>query len=74
MSDSCGCIRCGHDIDSRRVKLGYKVCLYCGEELAVIERASWCVVQEYGKGNYQFVTSESALRTLKETNQKGVRT
>lgn len=68
------CIRCGDDIDSRRVSLGYKVCLFCGEELAIAERASWCVVQEYSKGNYQYVTSTKALQTLKETNQKGVRT
>ena len=45
----------------------------CGERDAIAERKSWCVVQEYGKGCYQFVTSESALRTLKQTNQKNTR-
>lgn len=64
------CSRCGDEIDRRRSEMGYKYCLLCGEEMAVAERASWCVVQEYGKGNYQFITSTSALRTLRETNQK----
>jgi hypothetical protein len=53
--------------------MGYKYCLLCGDDVAKEERASWCVVQEYGKGNYQFVTSTSALKTLRQTNQKGVR-
>lgn len=67
------CIRCGDAVEAKRVELGYKVCLLCGEDAAIAERQGWTVIQEYGKGNYQFVTSESALRTLKETNQKGVR-
>lgn len=67
------CIRCGDEVGRERMELGYKYCLLCGEDVAREERQSWCVVQEYGKGNYQFVTSTSALRTLKQTNQKGVR-
>lgn len=67
------CVRCGDDIAPKRAELGYRVCLHCGEEQAIADRAKWCVVQEYGKGNYQYVTSESALTTLKETNQKGIR-
>jgi len=67
------CIKCGGDIPTKRIELGYKLCLTCGELHAIAARASWCVVQEYGKGNYQYVTNESALTTLKQTNQKGVR-
>jgi hypothetical protein len=55
------------------MELGYKVCLLCGEDAAIAERAGWTVIQEYGKGNYQYVTSTSALKTLRQTNQKGVR-
>ena len=44
-----------------------------GEEAARMERMSWCVVQEYGKGNYQLVTPASAKVTLKQTNQKELR-
>lgn len=67
------CVVCGDDVEERRAVLGYKVCLFCGEEAALAERKSWCVVQEYGKGNYQFVTNSSATRVLKESNQKRVR-
>lgn len=35
---------------------------------------AWGVVQEYGKGGYMFVTAESAPVTLKQTNQKEIRT
>jgi hypothetical protein len=68
------CVECGDDIPQGRSELGYRLCLFCGEEASIVERKSWCVVQEYGKGNYQFVTKSSATRILKETNQKGVRT
>jgi len=67
------CAQCGDEYPSARKELGYKLCLWCGEDQAKAERASWCVVQEYGKGNYQFVTASSAVRTLKQTNQKELR-
>jgi len=56
-----------------RRKAGYTLCLPCGEDAARAERKGWCVVQEYGKGPYQFITRESAPRTLRETNQKQIR-
>ena len=64
------CINCGDEVNERRWELGYKTCLWCGEEHAKQERKTWCVVQEYGKGGYQFVTATAAPKTLKETNQK----
>lgn len=64
------CMWCGDDVDPRRWSLGYRTCLICGEERARLERLSWCVVQEYGKGGYQYVTQESARTTLRQTNQK----
>ena len=67
------CVRCGDDVHVRRWAMGYRVCLHCGEQVSREERRSWCVVQEYAKGNYMFVTAESARTTLKETNQKAVR-
>jgi hypothetical protein len=73
MSDWKECRNCGDDIHSERWSLGYRVCLFCGEEAAREERMSWCVVQEYGKGNYQLVTPASARVTLKQTNQKELR-
>ena len=60
MSDWKECIDCGDEIHIERWALGYKRCLFCGEDQAVAERASWCVIQEYTKGGYMFVTSTSA--------------
>ena len=67
------CISCGESINPKRAALGYKLCLPCGEKHARIERQSWCVVQEYGKGGYMFVTADAAPTTLKQTNQKVIR-
>ena len=61
---------CGEDIEPRRAQLGYRLCLWCGEEAARQERKSWTVVQEYTKGNYQLVTSSAAYVTLRQTNPK----
>jgi hypothetical protein len=64
------CIDCGDDVHIERWKLGYRWCKFCGEDRARTERASWCIVQEYTKGNYMFVTDSSAHHTLKQTNPK----
>lgn len=64
------CCWCGDDVPAGRWRLGYKSCLSCGEAHAKQERKTWCVVQEYGKGNYVYVTPTAAPKTLKETNQK----
>lgn len=73
-TDTHSCRVCGDDINAGRYMLGYKVCLFCGEEAAREERSSWCIVQEYGKGPYQLVTPTAAPTTLKQTNQKELRT
>jgi len=39
-----------------------------------MERESWTVIQEYTKGNYQFVTADAAKQTLRQTNPKELRT
>ena len=64
---------CGEDIDPRRSVLGYRVCIWCGEESARQERKSWTVAMEYGKGNYQYITNTAAYVTLRQTNQKDPR-
>jgi hypothetical protein len=68
------CRNCGDDVNEHRWELGFRLCLFCGEEAARQERAGWCVVQEYGKGPYQLITPASAVVTLKQTNQKNLRT
>ena len=64
------CCWCGEDVNPARWAIGIRSCMVCGEAAARAERASWCVVQEYGKGAYQLVTAASARKTLRETNQK----
>lgn len=68
------CTECDDDIDPRRVAIGYRLCLWCGEEAASQARKSWTVVQEYTKGNYQFITPTAVHTTLKQTNPKEIRT
>jgi len=67
------CRICGEDVPARRMALGYRLCLWCGEEAARNDRTSWCVVQAYGKGPYQFVTVDAAHKVLMDTNQKAPR-
>ena len=64
------CVDCGDEVHIERWSLGYRVCMFCGEDRATTERMSWCIVQEYTKGNYQFVTATQAPITLKQTNPK----
>jgi hypothetical protein len=67
------CRECGDDIEPRRVQLGYRLCLWCGEDAAQADRKRWTVVQEYNKGGYMFVTPTAAATTLKQTNPKSIR-
>ena len=68
------CRECGDDIEPKRVQIGYRLCLWCGEEQATLDRKRWTVVQEYNKGGYMFVTNTAAAVTLKQTNPKEQRT
>jgi len=64
------CLACGDDIRIERWQLGYRFCLFCGEDQARAERASWTIIQEYTKGNYMLVTPANVHTTLKQTNPK----
>lgn len=72
--DYIKCRICGDEIDPPARARLVPLCLWCGEEQAQAERKGWCIVQEYGKGNYQYVTASAANVTLKQTNQKEIRT
>ena len=67
------CTHCGDDVHAQRWALGYRLCLHCGQDAAISDRASWCVVQTYGKGPYMLVTPEAAPQVLMDTNQKNTR-
>ena len=67
------CSMCGDDVHIERWNLGYHYCKFCGEDMARAERASWTIIQEYGKGNYQYATATTAVVSLRNTNQKQTR-
>ena len=73
MKDWKQCIDCGGDVPVQRRQAFCVLCEQERERSAAQVRASWCIVQEYGKGNYQLVTKQSAMTTLKQTNQKELR-
>jgi len=54
------CIRCGDDVMPERAALGFRLCLFCGEEAAKQERATWCVVPLH-KSNYVLVTDRREI-------------
>lgn len=73
------CTHCAEEVPPARAELQKRnkepvLCAPCGDIRAAQKRNTWCVIQEYGKGAYQFVTNESAPLTLKQTNQKHLRT
>jgi hypothetical protein len=54
------CIHCDDDIDPRRAALGYKLCLFCGEEAAREERKGWTIVPMH-KSNYVLLVDRKDL-------------
>jgi len=61
------CCWCSDDIEPARWALGYRVCLFCGEEAARLERISWCIAPMH-KSNYLLITDRRDLHGL---NNKG---
>jgi len=59
------CVLCGDEIvPEQRHKLGYRVCLQCGDGVAKQERASWTVVPYTNKGAYMLVTNPEHLKQI----------
>ena len=58
---------CGEEIHEKRYALGYKLCLWCGEEAAHQARRLWCVVPLH-KSNYILSTDRNDLVGI---NNKG---
>lgn len=61
------CRSCGDEVADARAKLGYQVCLWCGEEKARQDRMGWCVAPMH-KSNYTLITNRADLIGL---NNKG---
>ena len=61
------CPHCQEEIISAaRLKLGYRLCLSCGEEEAKRQRSQWTVVPLH-KSSYILVTDKSLLSQLNKT-------
>lgn len=61
------CRNCGDEISAGRWALGYKHCLFCGEELAREVSLGFCVSIPYNKGAYQYIHNP---KELSQTNPK----
>lgn len=55
------CWNCGDDVADKRWALGYRLCLWCGEELA--RERKHCIVP-LNKSNYIAVTDPAMLKQL----------
>ena len=60
------CVRCGDTFPAGRAKLGYRVCLECGDTTATEERLGWCIAP-LPKQGYTLISRKSDLLHL---NQK----
>ena len=58
------CKSCGEEYSMKRVKLGYHLCLECGEERAnrIANFRSRCSAPAYNKGAYQPMMSTDDAR------------
>jgi hypothetical protein len=61
------CRHCGDTVSEARWELGYRLCLFCGEDAARTERAGWTVAPMH-KSNYVLLTKREDLKGL---NNKG---
>lgn len=61
------CPECGEVVPAARHRLGYNLCLSCGEQAARQARKSWCVVPMH-KSNYVLMTNADDLKGI---NNKG---
>lgn len=64
------CIKCGDDIENRRHKIGYKTCLFCGEEDARLVKHT---IVPMPKSNYIVVTDMSLLQGLNSSHKGGMK-
>ena len=51
------CIQCYNTYPEKRLTLGYKMCIVCGDKEALKEatRKSLCVAPLFNKGAYQYI-------------------
>lgn len=64
------CVKCGDDINSRRHDIGYKTCLFCGEEDARLVKHT---IVPMPKSNYIVVTDMALLQGLNSSHKGGMK-
>lgn len=62
------CVRCGDDVETKRHDIGYKTCLFCGEEEARLYKHT---IVHMPKSNYIVVTDLSLLQGLNSSHKGG---
>jgi predicted nucleic acid-binding Zn-ribbon protein len=66
MTTRAKCSECGSFFSPRRLALGYRTCLECGEQSIQVvneQRKKQCA-PAYNKGAYQFITDMQMVRDL----------
>ena len=58
------CLTCGAEYDARRLALGYRTCLDCGQEAAIAMRTAWCIAPVAHKQGATLVTDPAMLKQL----------
>jgi hypothetical protein len=64
------CRVCGDDVSEGRAQLGFKLCLFCGEEQARQDRRGWTILTPHKQGA-MFFTAQTAREAAKGINNKG---
>lgn len=64
------CYQCGDHVLRARWALGYRLCLFCGNDAALAEREHWTVLTPHKQGA-MFFTPEFAVEAAKGINNKG---
>ena len=67
MTEVIECRVCGGDYSVARWALGFKVCMPCGDKLAIDARKLWTVAPMH-KSNYMLFTNKEDLKGI---NNKG---
>ena len=63
LPNNVSCLSCAEPVAPARWKIGYRVCLECGESRAATARKHWCIVPMH-KSNYMLITQRSDLAGL----------
>ena len=64
------CRVCGDDVFEGRAQLGFKLCLFCGEEQARQDRRGWTILTPHKQGA-MFFTAQTAREAAQGINNKG---